>query len=74
MINISIKLNKNEHYGRENIDSALKRLKNKIDQEEIMETVRKKRSFETPKQIKIRKLKRMHKILKQNKKSNKKHQ
>ena len=32
MINISVKLNKNEHYGRENIDSALKRLKNKMDQ------------------------------------------
>jgi ribosomal protein S21 len=72
MINISVKLNKNEHYGRENIDSALKRLKNKMDQEEIMETVRRKRSFETPKQIRVRKMKRMHKILKQNRASNKK--
>ena len=72
MINISVKLNKNEHYGRENIDSALKRLKNKMDQEEIMETVRRKRSFETPKQIRVRKMNRMHKILKQNRASNKK--
>jgi len=72
MINISIKLNKNEHYGRENIDSALKRLKNKMDQEEVLETVRRKRSFETPKQIRVRKMKRMHKILKQNRHSNKK--
>lgn len=72
MINISVKLNKNEHYGRENIDSALKRLKNKMDQEEIMETIRRKRSFETPKQIRVRKMKRMHKILKQNRAANKK--
>jgi ribosomal protein S21 len=71
MINISVKLNKGD-YGRENIDSALKRLKNKMDQEEIMETVRRKRSFETPKQIRVRKMKRMHKILKQNRLSNKK--
>jgi small subunit ribosomal protein S21 len=67
MINISIKLNKNE-----NIDSALRRLKSKMDQEEIMDTIRKKRAFETPKQIKIRKMKKMHKILKQNRISNKK--
>lgn len=72
MINISIKLNKSEHYGRENIDSALKRLKNKMDQEEILETVRKKRAFETPKQIRVRKMKRMHKIQKQNRVLNKK--
>lgn len=72
MTNVIIKLRKGDHFGRENIDSVLRRFKNKVDQEEILETVRKKRSFETPKQIKIRKMKKMHKTLKQNRISNKK--
>lgn len=72
MINISVKLNKGDHFNKENIDSALRRFKNKVDQEEIMDVVRRKRSFETPKQIRVRKMKRMHRILKQNRSSSKK--
>lgn len=72
MINVSIKLNKGDYFGKENIDTALRRFKNKVDAEEILENVRRRRSFETPKQIKVRKMKRMHKILKQNRSSNKK--
>ena len=65
MVNITVKLHKNDQHGRENIDSALRRFKNKLDQEEIMEAVKRKRSFETPKQIKVRKQKRLHKKLKE---------
>jgi ribosomal protein S21 len=72
MINVSLKLNKGDYFGKENIDTALRRFKNKVDAEEILENVRRRRSFETPKQIKVRKMKRMHKILKQNRSSNKK--
>jgi ribosomal protein S21 len=72
MINVSLKLNKGDYFGKENIDTALRRFKNKVDAEEILENVRRRRSFETPKQIKVRKMKRMHKILKQNRPSNKK--
>jgi ribosomal protein S21 len=67
MINISIKLNNGNFFNKENIDFALKRLKNKMDQEEILETVKRKRSFETPKQIKIRKTKRLHRKIKESK-------
>ena len=67
MTNITIKLNKGDYFGRENIDNALRRLKTKMDQEEIIESVRKKKTFETPKQIKIRKLKRLHKKFKEQK-------
>ena len=59
MINVSVKLNKGDYFNKENIDYALRRLKNKVDAEEIMDTIKKKRAFETPKQIKIRKMKRM---------------
>jgi len=68
MINVSIKLNKGNFFNKENIDFALKRLKNKMDQEEILETAKRKRSFETPKQIKIRKTKRLHRKIKESKK------
>jgi len=67
MINISVKLNKGDYFGKENIDYALKRFKFKVDAEEIMDTVRRKRAFETPKQIKIRKTKRLHRKMKENK-------
>jgi small subunit ribosomal protein S21 len=67
MINISIKLNKGDYFGKENIDYALKRFKSKVDAEEIMDTIRRKRAFETPKQIKIRKTKRLHRKMKENK-------
>lgn len=67
MINISVKLNKGDYFGKENIDYALKRFKFKVDGEEIMDTIRKKRAFETPKQIKVRKMKRLHRKMKENK-------
>jgi ribosomal protein S21 len=67
MINISVKLNKGDYFGKENIDYALKRFKFKVDSEEIMDTIRKKRAFETPKQIKVRKMKRLHRKMKENK-------
>jgi small subunit ribosomal protein S21 len=67
MINISVKLNKGDYFGKENIDYALKRFKSKVDAEEIMDTIRKKRAFETPKQIKVRKMKRLHRKMKENK-------
>ena len=73
MINVSIKLNKGDYFGKENIETALRRFKNKIDTEEIMETCKRKRSFETPKQIKVRKMKRMHRKMKEAKNFNKKH-
>ena len=67
MINISVKLNKGDYFGKENIDIALKRLKYKMDKEEIMDTVRKKKTFESKKQAKIRKTKRLHRLIKMNK-------
>lgn len=45
----------------EPIDRALKRLKNKIDQDGLMDEVRRLRAFETPSQKKKRKLKAQHK-------------
>jgi ribosomal protein S21 len=65
MVNITVKLKKGDHFGKENIDYALKRFKMKVDSEEIMETIRSKRSFETPKQKKIRKTKKMHRKMKE---------
>ncbi len=67
MVNVTINLKKNNHHERENIDFALKRLKAKMDLEEVLETVKSKRSFETPKQKKIRKTKRLHRKMKENK-------
>jgi len=67
MVNVTINLKKNNHHERENIDFALKRLKTKMDLEEVLETVKSKRSFETPKQKKIRKTKRLHRKMKENK-------
>jgi small subunit ribosomal protein S21 len=54
--NFSIKVGKGE-----NIDRALKRLKGKMDEEGLMDEVRRLRSFETPAQKKKRKLKNAHK-------------
>lgn len=68
MINVSVKLNKGDYFGRENIDIALRRLKNKMDAEEILENVKRRKSFETPKQTKIRKTKRLHRKMKESKK------
>lgn len=65
MINVSVKLNKGDFFNKENIDHALRRFKNKVDQEEILEVIKKKRAFETPKQIKIRKTKRLHRKMKE---------
>jgi len=65
MINVTIKLHKGDQFGRENIDHALRRLKNKVDQEEIMDVVKRKRSFETPKQKKVRKARKLQKKIKE---------
>jgi small subunit ribosomal protein S21 len=50
----------------EDIDRTLKRLKNKMDIDSVLETVRAKRYFETPSQKKKRKEKAFHKKLKLN--------
>ena len=68
MENIAVYLQKGEFTGREHIDRALKRLKNKMETEGILETVRTKRAFETPAQRKIRKLRKMQKAIKIQKK------
>jgi ribosomal protein S21 len=65
MVNVTIKLKKGDYHGRENIDYVLKRFKAKVDSEEIMETIKSKKSFETPKQKKIRKTKKMHRKMKE---------
>ena len=68
MENIAVYLQKGEFTGREHIDRALKRHKNKMETEGILETVRTKRAFETPAQRKIRKLRKMQKAIKIQKK------
>jgi len=50
----------------EDIDRTLKRLKNKMDVDFVLETVRAKRYFETPIQRKKRKQKSLDKRIKQN--------
>jgi small subunit ribosomal protein S21 len=64
MENVAVYLQKGEFSGREHIDRALKRLKNKIDNEGIIETVRIKRAFETPAERKIRKRRKLQKTIK----------
>lgn len=64
MENIAVYLQKGEFSGREHVDRALKRLKNKVDQEGIIETVRIKRAFENPAQQKIRKRRKLQKTIK----------
>ena len=61
MENIAIYLQKGEFTGREHIDRALKRLKNKMESEGILETVRSKRAFENETQKRQRKAKRLAK-------------
>ena len=64
MENIAVYLQKGEFSGREHIDRALKRLKNKVDTEGIIETVRIKRAYENPAQRKIRKRRKLQKAIK----------
>ncbi len=64
MENIVVHLQKGDVNGREHIDRALKRLKNKIDTEGILETVRVKRAFENPAERKIRKRRKLQKSVK----------
>jgi small subunit ribosomal protein S21 len=64
MENAAVYLQKGEFSGREHIDSALKRLKNKIDNEGIIETVRIKRAFENPAERKVRKRRKLQKSMK----------
>ena len=49
------------------VEQALKRLKSKMDEEGLMDEVRRLRSFETPAQRKKRKLKNAHKRAKMRK-------
>lgn len=64
MENIAVFLKKGEFTGREHIDRALKRLKNRVDTEGILETVRIKRAFENPAQRKARKRRKLQKTIK----------
>jgi ribosomal protein S21 len=64
MENIAVYLKKGEFSGREHVDRALKRLKNKIDTEGILETVRIKRAFENPAERKVRKRRKLQKSIK----------
>lgn len=61
MENVIVYLQKGEFSGREHIDRALKRLKVKIDNEGILETVRVKRAFENDAEKKRRKARRLAK-------------
>ena len=61
MENVIVYLQKGEFSGREHIDRALKRLKTKIDNEGILETVRTKRAFENDAEKKRRKARRLAK-------------
>jgi len=61
MENIVINLQKGEFSGREHIDRALKRLKNKMESEGILEIVRTKRAFENETEKRRRKAKRIAK-------------
>lgn len=64
MENVAVYLQKGEFSGREHVDRALKRLKNKIDTEGIIETVRVKRAYENPAERKIRKRRKLQKSIK----------
>ena len=69
MENVAVYLQKGEFSGREHIDRALKRLKVKIDNEGVLETVRVKRAFENEaekKRRKARRLAKQRKLLKLN--------
>jgi ribosomal protein S21 len=61
MENVVVYLQKGEFSGREHIDRALKRLKGKIENEGILETVRTKRAFENDAEKKRRKARRLAK-------------
>lgn len=61
MENVVVYLQKGEFSGREHIDKALKRLKNKVDSEGVLETVRIKRAFENDAEKKRRKARRLAK-------------
>jgi small subunit ribosomal protein S21 len=56
MINVQVKVTKRGEDDKGALDRALKRLKSKLDNEGVLDTVRAKRRFETPKQRKERKL------------------
>lgn len=63
-VNCSVNLQRTGSNTREHVDRALKRLKVKIEKEGIIETVRKKRAFETRTQAKKRKAKKLTKFWK----------
>lgn len=56
VINTEIKLNKRDREDKTGLDRVLKRLKTNLLIEGVIDQVRSKRAFETPKQKKERKL------------------
>jgi ribosomal protein S21 len=56
VINTEIKLNKRDREDKAGLDRVLKRLKTNLLIEGVIDQVRSKRAFETPKQKKERKL------------------
>jgi small subunit ribosomal protein S21 len=63
MINAEVKIFKKGD-PKLSLDRALQRLKNKLTTEGVMDTVRSKRAFETPKEKRERKLKQRLKLIK----------
>ena len=63
MINAEVRILKRGD-AKLNLDRALQRLKNKLMTEGIMDTVRSKRAFETPKERSERKLRQRLKMIK----------
>lgn len=57
MINAQVKVIKRNEEDKGALDRALKRLKSRLDVEGVLDTVRAKRRFETPKQKRERKIK-----------------
>ncbi len=55
MINVQVRVTKRNEDDKNALDRALKRLKSKLDNEGVMDTVRAKRQFENPKQKRERK-------------------
>ena len=64
MINAEVKIYTRGKDPKINLDRALQRLKNKLMTEGVMDIVRSKRAFETPKEKRERKLRQRLKMIK----------
>lgn len=64
MINVEVRVFKRGKDQKVALDQALQRLKNKLLTEGVIDTVRAKRAFETPKQKRERKLRQRLKLIK----------